>query len=77
MFKSGYITIIGKPNVGKSTLVNALVEEKVSIVSYRPQTTRDRILGIVNGKDFQMMLVDTPGINKPNNKLSEYMMKNV
>ena len=77
MFKSGYITIIGKPNVGKSTLVNALVEEKVSIVSYRPQTTRDRILGIVNGKDYQMMLVDTPGIHKPKNKLSEYMMKNV
>ena len=77
MFKSGYITIIGKPNVGKSTLVNALVEEKVSIVSFRPQTTRDRILGIVNGEDFQMMLVDTPGIHKPKNKLSEYMMKNV
>ena len=77
MFKSGYITIIGKPNVGKSTLVNALVEEKVSIVSYRPQTTRDRILGIVNGKDYQIMLVDTPGIHKPKNKLSEYMMKNV
>ena len=77
MFKSGYITIIGKPNVGKSTLVNALVGEKVSIVSFRPQTTRDRILGIVNGEGYQMMLVDTPGIHKPKNKLSEYMMKNV
>jgi len=77
MFKSGYITIIGKPNVGKPTLTNALVGEKVSIVSFRPQTTRDRILGIVNGKDYQMMLVDTPGIHKPKNKLSEYMMKNV
>ena len=58
-------------------MVNALVGEKVSIVSYRPQTTRDRILGIVNGDGFQMMLVDTPGIHKPKNKLSEYMMKNV
>ena len=77
MFKSGYITIIGRPNVGKSTLTNALVNEKVSIVSFRPQTTRDRILGIVNGKDYQMMILDTPGIHKPKNKLSEYMMKNV
>ncbi len=77
MFKCGYITIIGKPNVGKSTLTNALVKEKVSIVSFRPQTTRDRIIGIVNGKDYQMMLVDTPGIHKPKNMLSDYMMKNV
>ena len=77
MFKSGYITIIGKPNVGKSTLINALVKEKVSIVSFRPQTTRDRILGIVNGEGYQLVLVDTPGIHKPKNMLSEYMMKNV
>ena len=77
MFKCGYITIIGRPNAGKSTLTNALVREKVSIVSFRPQTTRDRIIGVVNGDGYQMMLVDTPGIHNPKNKLSEYMMKNV
>ena len=77
MFKTGFITIIGKANVGKSTLTNKLVGEKVSIVTFRPQTTRDRILGIVNGDDYQLIVVDTPGIHNPKNRLSEYMMKNV
>ena len=77
MFKTGYVTIIGRPNVGKSTLINYMVGEKISIVSFRPQTTRDRVLGIVNDEDSQLILVDTPGIHNPKNRLSEYMMKNV
>ena len=79
--KAGFVTIAGKPNAGKSTLTNALVGEKVSIVSKKPQTTRNRVIGIVNGeKDgdkYQAVLVDTPGIHKPRNMLSEFMMKSV
>ena len=75
--RSGFVAITGKPNVGKSTLTNALVGEKVSITSSKPQTTRNRIIGIVNGDDFQAVLVDTPGIHRPRNKLSEFMMKSV
>ena len=79
--KAGFVTIAGKPNSGKSTLTNALVGEKVSIVSRKPQTTRNRVIGIVNGeKDgekYQAVLVDTPGIHKPRNMLSEFMMKSV
>lgn len=77
MFKSGFVTIIGKANVGKSTLLNALVGERVAIVSYRPQTTRDKIIGIMNGEDYQVVFVDTPGMHKAKNQLSNYMMKNV
>lgn len=73
--KSGFITMIGKPNVGKSSLINALVGEKVSIVSPKPQTTRDRIMGILNEPDLQMIFVDTPGIHNPRTKLGEYMNK--
>lgn len=77
MFKSGFITIIGKANVGKSTLLNSLVGEQVAIVSWRPQTTRDKIIGIMNGEDYQAVFVDTPGIHKAKNELSKFMMKNV
>lgn len=77
MFKSGFVTIIGKANVGKSTLLNALVEEQVAIVSWRPQTTRDKIIGIMNGDNYQAVFVDTPGIHKAKNELSKFMMKNV
>lgn len=77
MFKSGMITILGRPNQGKSTLINTLVGEKVAIVSWRPQTTRDKIIGIMNGEDYQAVFIDTPGIHQVKNNLSEYMMKNV
>lgn len=73
--KSGFIGILGKPNVGKSSLMNALVGEKVSIVSPKAQTTRDKILGIITTKDYQMIFVDTPGVHKPKNQLGEYMEK--
>lgn len=73
--KSGFITFVGKPNVGKSSLINALVGEKVSIVSPKPQTTRDRIMGVYNESGVQMVFVDTPGIHKPRTKLGEYMDK--
>jgi len=73
--KSGFINIIGNPNVGKSTLMNALVGEKLSIITSKAQTTRHRIMGIVNGEDFQMIYSDTPGIVKPHYLLHKSMMK--
>ncbi len=76
-FKSGFICIAGLANAGKSTLTNALVGEKVSIVSWRPQTTRNKLLGIINGDGYQMVLIDTPGIHKARNQLGNYMMKAV
>lgn len=72
--KAGFVNIIGNPNVGKSTLMNALVGEKLSIITSKAQTTRHRILGIVNGEDFQVVLSDTPGIIKPAYELQESMM---
>ena len=75
--KSGFIAVLGLPNAGKSTLTNALVGEKVSIVSWRPQTTRDKIIGIVNEEDCQVVLIDTPGIHVGKSKLSAYMAEEV
>lgn len=72
--KSGFVNIIGNPNVGKSTLMNAFVGEKLSIITSKAQTTRHRILGIVNGHDFQVILSDTPGIIKPAYELQNSMM---
>ena len=73
--RSGFVNIIGNPNVGKSTLMNALVGEKLSIVTAKAQTTRHRIMGIVNGEDWQIVYSDTPGILKPGYRLQENMMK--
>lgn len=73
--KAGFVNIIGNPNVGKSTIMNALVGEKLSIITKKMQTTRHRIKGIVSGEDFQIVYSDTPGILKPNYKLQESMMK--
>ena len=72
--RAGFVNIIGNPNVGKSTLMNAFVGEKLSIITSKAQTTRHRILGIVNGDDFQVVLSDTPGIIKPAYELQESMM---
>ena len=73
--KSGFVNIIGSPNVGKSTLMNVLVGERLSIITSKAQTTRHRIMGIVNGEDFQIVYSDTPGVLKPNYKLQESMME--
>lgn len=75
MFSSEFVALIGSPNVGKSTLLNAFVGEKIAIVSKKPQTTRNRITGILTGEDYQIVFLDTPGIHMPKNKLDEYMVK--
>ena len=75
--KSGFVAIIGRPNSGKSTLLNRFIGEKISIVSQRPQTTRDRITGVLTSDDYQIAFVDTPGIHTPKNSLGGYMMKSV
>ena len=76
-FLSGFAAIVGRPNVGKSTMMNAMVGEKVAIVSNRPQTTRNRIMGVATEKDHQIVFLDTPGLHKPRTKLGEYMVRSV
>ena len=76
-FKSGFVAIIGEPNVGKSTLLNRILGEKVAIVSPKPQTTRNKIIGILNEPDCQIIFIDTPGMHKSKNKLDEFMQKNI
>ena len=75
--KAGFVSILGNPNVGKSTLMNILVGERLSIITNKAQTTRHRIMGIVNGEDFQIVYSDTPGVLKPSYKMQEYMMQYV
>ena len=74
-FKSGFVSIIGRPNVGKSTLMNKLIGEKIAIMSNKPQTTRNRIQTVLTTEEFQAIFIDTPGIHTPKNKLGEFMVK--
>ena len=76
-FRSGFVAVVGQPNVGKSTLINVLVGKKISIVSPKPQTTRDKIMGVLSDKNHQVVFVDTPGIHKSKNSLDRYMKKNI
>ena len=75
MYKSGFVTVVGRPNVGKSTLLNQVIGEKISIISNKPQTTRNKILLVYTEEEAQMVFIDTPGIQMPKNKLGEYMLK--
>lgn len=76
-FKSGFVAILGRPNVGKSSIMNRFIGEKVAIVSDHPQTTRSKIMGVMSREDVQIVFVDTPGIHKPRTKLGNFMMKTV
>jgi len=74
-FRSGFVAIVGRPNVGKSTLMNSMVGEKIAIISDKPQTTRNRIQCVLTRSDYQVIFIDTPGIHRPKNKLGEYMVQ--
>ena len=74
-FYSGFVSLVGKPNVGKSTLMNCLIGEKIAIISNKPQTTRNKITSILTKEDYQAVFIDTPGIHKPKSKLGHYMVK--
>lgn len=77
MYKSGFVSIVGRANVGKSTLLNALINQKLSIVSSKPQTTRSNVVGILNNDDYQIIFTDTPGYHNPKHKLGEFMIKSI
>ncbi|MBE5777693.1 MAG: GTPase Era, partial [Clostridiales bacterium] len=76
-FTSGFAAIVGRPNVGKSTLLNAMVGEKVAITSNRPQTTRNRVMGVMSNEDSQVIFVDTPGMHTPRTKLGHFMVQSI
>src|SRR5574342_612587 len=73
--RSGFISIIGRPNVGKSTLLNRVIGQKIAIMSDKPQTTRNKVQGVLTTEDSQLIFIDTPGIHKPKHKLGDFMMK--
>ena len=73
-YKSGFVTLIGRPNVGKSTLMNYLIGQKIAITSNKPQTTRNRICAVVNRENTQLVFIDTPGFHRPRTKLGDYMV---
>ena len=75
VYKSGFISIIGRPNVGKSTFLNRVIGQKIAIMSDKPQTTRNKVQGVLTGNDSQMIFIDTPGIHKPKHKLGDFMVK--
>lgn len=75
MYKSGFVTVVGRPNVGKSTLLNQIIGEKISIISDKPQTTRNKIQLVYTDQDYQIIFIDTPGVQMPKNNLGEYMLK--
>ena len=77
MTRSAFVAIVGEPNVGKSSLLNLLVGEKIAIISDKPQTTRTRITGVLTQDEVQLVFIDTPGLHKPKNKLGDYMVKQV
>ena len=77
MFKSGFVSIVGLPNAGKSTFLNGVLNQKISIISSKPQTTRSLIQGVYNGEDYQIVFIDTPGVQTPKNKLGEVMANSV
>ncbi len=77
MYKSGFVSIVGRANVGKSTLLNNFINQKLSIVSSKPQTTRNNVIGILNNDDYQIVFTDTPGYHKPRYKLGDYMIKSI
>jgi GTP-binding protein Era len=74
-YKSGFISIIGRPNVGKSTFLNRVIGQKIAIMSDKPQTTRNKVQGVLSTEDSQLIFIDTPGIHKPKHKLGDFMMK--
>ena len=77
MQKTAFIAIVGRPNVGKSSILNRILGQKITIVSSKPQTTRTRIMGVYTKDDIQLVFIDTPGLHKPKNSLGKYMVRSI